>query len=106
MGEHLCLLSHLESPYTLFLVFYLFFKIYILYMYECLYACMHAWMHVHLIVAVPLEASDGPCLLSSQGRRQDRVVLIMLASPEHFVFCFTHAIIPVLGLNKLMLAEP
>lgn len=39
---------------------------------------MCACMYVHLTVALPLEATDGSCLLSSQGRRQLGVVLIML----------------------------
>lgn len=67
---------------------------------------MYVCMCVHLVVALPLEATDGPYLLSSQGRRQHRVVLIMLASPKGCVFCFTHAIIPVQSLEKLILAEP
>lgn len=61
---------------------------------------MYVCMCMCLVVALPLEATDGPYLFSSQGCRQHRVVLIMLAS------CFTHAIIPVQSLDKLMLAEP
>lgn len=68
-------------------------------MYEC-FICMYVCMCVRLVVALPLEATDEPYLFSSQGHRQRRVVLIMLA------FCFTHAIIPVQSLDKLMLAEP
>lgn len=71
-------------------------------MYVCIYVCMC----VCLFVALPLEAIDGPYLFSSQGCRQHRVVLIMLVSPKGCVFCFTHAIIPVQSLDKLMLAEP
>lgn len=93
-GEHLCPQTSWE-PYTLFSGFHLFFQII-----SERFLYVHAYMCICLVIALPLEATDGPCLLSSQGRRQYGVVWIHGTRLQGCVFCFTHAVIPVTGSNK------
>lgn len=73
-------------------------------MYEYLYACMYD------VCAFACSSAFGglrwalPALQPRPWAAQSGIAHAYLS--RAFVLCFTHASIPVLGLNKLMLAEP
>lgn len=71
LGESIFALSHLGSHihrFQGFIYFSRFISERFLYVSACMCIC--------LVIALPLEATDGPCLLSSQGCRQYGVVQI------------------------------